>query len=192
MNKKLAERADYLLSKEEGTVFKDPGGRINIALVYPNRYSVGMSSLGFQGIYGLLNGFSDVVCERVFLPDEDDIGEYERTRTELFSLESKRTLARFDIIAFSVSFENDYPNIVKILRLANIPCRRSLRNASHPLVVMGGVCAFYNPEPLADFFDICFIGEAEEMLPEFLSVFRNALSRDTLLGDALGIEGLYI
>ena len=76
MNRKLIDKANYLLSKEKGTVFKDPGGKINIALAYPNTYSVGMSSLGFQGIYGFLNSMNDVVCERVFLPDEDDIEEY--------------------------------------------------------------------------------------------------------------------
>ncbi|PKL51441.1 MAG: hypothetical protein CVV37_06390 [Nitrospira bacterium HGW-Nitrospira-1] len=144
MNRKLVDKINYLISKEKGTVFKDPGGRINIALVYPNRYSVGMSSLGFQGIYGFLNSMHDVVCERVFLPDEGELLEYIRTNTRLFSLESKRTLDRFDIIAFSVSFENDYPNVVKILKMAKIPVRSIDRDESDPLVIMGGVCAFYN------------------------------------------------
>jgi radical SAM superfamily enzyme YgiQ (UPF0313 family) len=192
MNRKLREKVEYLLSKEKGTVFKDPGGKLNIALVYPNKYSVGMSSLGFQGIYGLLNGIHDVVCERVFLPSEDDIQEYERSRTELFAFESKRPLARFDIVAFSVSFENDYPNIVKVLRLSRIPLKSRERRQSDPLVVMGGVCAFYNPEPLADFFDICFIGEAEDMLPEFLSAYRASGSKDELYRKILGIEGIYV
>lgn len=192
MNRKLIEKAEYLISKENGTVFKDPGGKINIALVYPNIYSVGMSSLGFQGIYGLLNGINDVVCERVFLPDTDDIEEYERTRTELFSLESKRALARFDIIAFSVSFENDYPNILRILRMSNIPIRRTERDRFHPLLIMGGICAFYNPEPLSEFFDICFIGEADEMFLEFLSVCRDSGTREILFKNALKIEGIYI
>ena len=172
MNRKLIDKANYLISKEKGTVFKDPGGKINIALVYPNKYSVGMSSLGFQGIYGFLNSMHDVVCERVFLPDEDDLDEYTRTNTRLFSLESKRTLDRFDILAFSVSFENDYPNVVKILKMANIPVKSLDRGESGPLVIMGGVCAFYNPEPLAEFIDVSFTGEAEDMLRDFLSVYR--------------------
>jgi radical SAM superfamily enzyme YgiQ (UPF0313 family) len=192
MNKKLLERAEYLLSKEKGTVFKDPGGKINIALVYPNTYPVGMSNLGFQGIYGLLNAMNDVVCERAFLPGPEEIEEHLRTGVEIFTLESKRQLSRFDIVAFSVSFENDYPNIVKILTIANIPPRAGERSAGHPVVVMGGVCAFYNPEPLADFFDICFIGEAEEMLPEFLSVFRGSSSKDDLYEKAAGVEGIYV
>jgi radical SAM superfamily enzyme YgiQ (UPF0313 family) len=192
VSRKLVERTDYLLSKEKGTVFKDPGGKINIALVYPNRYAVGMSSLGFQGIYTLLNGFPDVVCERVFLPDAEYLAEYERTGTELFSLESKRTLSRFDILAFSVSFENDYPNIVRILRLARIPLRNTERHTSHPLLIMGGACAFFNPEPTADFFDLCFIGEAEEMLPEFLEAYREAVSREELFQRSVLIEGVYV
>ena len=192
MNKKLLERAEYLLSKEKGTVFKDPGGKINIALVYPNTYAVGMSNLGFQGIYGLLNAMNDVVCERAFLPGPEEIEEHMRTGAEIFTLESKRQLSRFDIVAFSVSFENDYPNIVKILTMANIPPRAGERTAGHPVVMMGGVCAFYNPEPLADFFDICFIGEAEEMLPEFLSVFRGSSSKDDLYEKAAAVEGIYV
>jgi radical SAM superfamily enzyme YgiQ (UPF0313 family) len=192
MNRKLIDRANYFLSKEKGTVHKDPGGRISIVLAYPNIYSVGMSSLGFQGIYGLLNGIKDVVCERVFLPDVRYTEEFERTGTELFSLESKRPLSRFDIIAFSVSFENDYPNIRKMLGMSRIPLRSSRRNNRHPLLIMGGVCACYNPEPLAEFFDVCFIGEAEEMLPEFLSVYRDSKSREALFESALKIEGLYI
>jgi len=192
MNKKLLERAEYLLTKEKGTVFKDPGGKINIALVYPNTYPVGMSNLGFQGIYGLLNAMNGVVCERAFLPGPEEMEEHLRTGAEIFTLESKRQLSRFDIVAFSVSFENDYPNIVKILKMANIPPRADERSAEHPVVVTGGVCAFYNPEPFADFFDICFIGEAEEMLLEFLSVFRGSASKDDLYEKAAGVEGIYV
>lgn len=192
MNQKLIEKIEELLSKEQGTVYKDPGGRIAIALVYPNTYHVGMSNLGFQGIYGLLNRTDNVVCERVFLPEDKDIDEYIRTHTELFSMESKRPLSRFDIVAFSVSFENDYPNIVKILELSNLPLRSSERNPYHPLIIMGGVCTFYNPEPVADFFDICFVGEADEMLPEFLEVYKTCTDKSEVLKKSIAIEGLYI
>jgi radical SAM superfamily enzyme YgiQ (UPF0313 family) len=191
MNRKLIDRANYLISKERGTVFKDPGGKINIALVYPNKYSIGMSSLGFQGIYGFLNSMQDVVCERVFLPDEDDLEEYMRTNTRIFTLESKRTLDRFDIIAFSVSFENDYPNIVKILKLAKIGVKSIERDDSGPLVIMGGVCAFYNPEPLSEFIDVSFTGEAEDMLRDFLFLQR-APGKTGLLERLLSHEGMYI
>jgi radical SAM superfamily enzyme YgiQ (UPF0313 family) len=192
MNRKLIEKADFLVSREKGTIFKNPGGKINIALVYPNRYSVGMSSLGFQGIYGFLNSFHDVVCERVFLPDPEDLDEYVRTKTNLFSLESKRRLSEFDVIAFSVSFENDYPNVLNILKLSKIPLKSLERGGSHPLVMMGGVCAFYNPEPLADFMDMVFVGEAEEMLEEFIGIYRQTETREELFERAAEIEGLYV
>lgn len=192
INRKLIEKTSALLSKENGTVFKEPGGRINICLVYPNTYHVGMSNLGFQGIYTLLNERNDVLCERSFFPDDEDIEEYAKTKTELFSLESKRPLNRFDIVAFSVSFENDYPNVLKILELSNIPSRASDRKASHPLIILGGVCAFFNPEPLADFFDICFIGEAEEMLQEFLEAYKESETRAELYKKASQIEGVYV
>ncbi|NJD57134.1 MAG: radical SAM protein [Nitrospirae bacterium] len=192
MNRKFLDKANVLLSGEKGTVFKDPGGRINIALCYPNSYSVGMSSLGFQGIYGFLNSLPDVVCERVFFPDEDDLEDFVRSRTEPFSLESKRPLSAFDIAAFSVSFENDYPHLVRMLQLAHIPARSAEREGHHPLIIMGGVCAFYNPEPLADFMDVIFVGEAEEMLEEFLAAYRSETGREKLLRQASGIEGVYI
>jgi radical SAM superfamily enzyme YgiQ (UPF0313 family) len=192
VSQKLKEKIDHLLSSEKGTVYKDPGGKISIVLVYPNTYHVGMSSLGFQGIYGLLNSMKDVVCERAFLPDDRDIEEYRRTNTELFSMESKRPLNRFDIVAFSVSFENDYPNIVRIFELARIPLRSSERQSHHPLMIMGGSCAFFNPEPLADFFDICFIGEADEMLPEFLEQYKSSSDRADILKKSMAVEGLYV
>ncbi|MBI1811273.1 MAG: radical SAM protein [Nitrospirae bacterium] len=192
MNRKLTEKTDMLLSKERGAVFKEPGGRINVCLIYPNTYHVGMSNLGFQGIYTLLNDRNDTLCERAFLPDEDDIDEYVRTDTKPFALESKRPLNNFDILAFSVSFENDYPNILKILELANIPLRASDRNNTHPLLIIGGVCAFFNPEPLADFFDVCFVGEAEEMLSEFIDTYKKSETRQELYGKAAAIEGVYV
>ena len=192
MSQKLKEKTDRLLSKEKGTVYKDPGGRVSIALVYPNTYHVGMSNLGFQGIYGLLNRMKDAVCERAFLPDREEREEYARTQTELFSMESKKALNRFDIVAFSVSFENDYPNIAEILKLSKIPLYCTDRNAHHPLVVMGGVCAFLNPEPVAAFFDICFIGEADEMLPEFITTYTSSSGKPEVLIKSLAIEGLYM
>ena len=133
MNRKLVEKADALLAKEKGTVFKDPGGKISFCLVYPNTYHVGMSNLGFQGLYGLLNRREDVVCERAFLPDAADIAEYRRTATPVFSLENKRPLTSFDIVAFSLSFENDYPNIFRILSLSKIPFRTDGRGDYHRL-----------------------------------------------------------
>ena len=118
-----------------------------------------MSNLGFQAIYHLLNSPDYVVCERAFLPDDKDIAEFERTSTPLFSLESQRPLCEFDIIAFSISFEEDYLNILKIFDLAKIPFLSSERKSAQPLIMAGGVAVSLNPEPIADFFDLFAIGE---------------------------------
>lgn len=191
-NRRIMEKIGSLLSKEKGTIYKDPGGKVTICLVYPNTYHIGMSNLGFQGIYTLLNRSPDIVCERAFLPDQEDMNEHMRTGTEILSLESKRPLNRFDIVAFSVSFENDYPHILTILRMAKIPVRAKERGEGHPFLIMGGVCSFFNPEPVAEFFDLCVIGEAEEVLPELMEAHRASKNREELYERAKGIEGIYL
>ena len=196
MSRKLVNNALRLLALEAGTVYKEPGGKVRVCLVYPNEYSIGMSSLGFQGVYAMLNQRPDVYCERAFLPTAQDMAEHERAGVELFSLESQSPLVSFDILAFSVSFENDFPNVLRVLELAGIPFRSDARDTEQPLVVLGGVCAFSNPEPLAEFFDLCFVGEAEEMLPEFMDVFlasdARSHGREDLLERAKEIEGVYV
>ncbi|MBF0559439.1 MAG: B12-binding domain-containing radical SAM protein, partial [Nitrospirae bacterium] len=196
MKRSLVEKADSLLSVEQGTVFKDPGGRISICLIYPNTYRVGMANLGFQGIYGLLNKRDDVVCERAFLPDEEDAASLQRTGTPLFSLESKRPVGAFDIAAFSIPFENDYPNILRVLELAKIPFRSSARDSFQPLLIAGGVCPSFNPEPVAPVFDVMFIGEAEESLVEFLEIYKAAMEtgrvKESVKKTAICIEGVYV
>jgi radical SAM superfamily enzyme YgiQ (UPF0313 family) len=192
VNRKLVENADALLAKEKGTVFKDPGGKISFCLVYPNTYHVGMSNLGFQGLYGLLNRREDVVCERAFLPDDADIAEYRRTATPVFSLENKRPLTSFDIVAFSLSFENDYPNIFRILSLSKIPFRTDGRGDYHPLIIAGGVAVSFNPEPVALALDLVFIGEAEEAVGEFIELYKQAGDKDGVRRKALQLEGVYV
>jgi radical SAM superfamily enzyme YgiQ (UPF0313 family) len=192
VNRKLVDKADALLRKEKGTIFKDPGGRISVCLAYPNTYHVGMSNLGLQGIYALLNARDDVVCERVFLPDDSDMAEYLRTGTSLFSLESKRAFADFDIVAFSVSFENDYPNILRMLGMSRIPFETSERNSYHPLVIAGGVCVSFNPEPLAPLFDVIFVGEAEETIGQFMDEYKKACSRADALDRAASVRSVYV
>lgn len=192
MNRSLIAKADSLLAKEKGTVCKERGGRISVCLVYPDTYRAGMSNLGFQGIYGMLNKRDDVVCERAFLPDEEDRDEYRRTATPVFSMESKTPLHRFDIVAFSISFENDYPNVARILEMAKIPFLSGDRNDYHPLIIGGGVFAFFNPEPLAPVFDIIFIGEADESLDEFIEAYKAGNGRDEVKKNALPLEGVYV
>ena len=157
-----------LLADEEGTVRKDWGGKLSVALSYPNVYRLGMSNLGFQIVYRLLNKRSEVVAERVFLPEGREMSLHLRSGKPLLSLESQHQMQDFDVVAFSLSFENDYPNLLKMLHLARIPIFATERSHSHPLVMAGGITTFLNPEPLAPFVDFFLLGEAEASLNKFL------------------------
>jgi radical SAM superfamily enzyme YgiQ (UPF0313 family) len=169
MSWKLKKKAQELVASEEGVVRKDWGGRVPVALVYPNTYAVGMSNLGFQTIYDHLNALPNVVCERVFFPDPEDVDEYARTGSPPFSLESHRPLTDFDLVGFSLTYEGDYVNTARLLRMAGIPLRASDRGARDPIVMMGGVCAFSNPEPVAPFMDFVVVGEGEEVVGEIVT-----------------------
>jgi radical SAM superfamily enzyme YgiQ (UPF0313 family) len=182
MSWSLKAKADQLLAQETGATHKDWGGRVSFALVYPNTYAVGMSNLGFQTIYRHLNALPDVVCERVFLPDPEDLPEYRRTATGPFSLESKRPLAEFDLVGFSVTYEGDYINTLRLLGMAGIPLRPAERRPQDPMVLMGGVCAFANPEPIAPFMDFVVVGEGEEIVGEIVAAYREAYGRAPLAG----------
>jgi radical SAM family uncharacterized protein len=194
---KLVQNAKSTLEKERGTVRKRWGGKISVCLIYPNSYHVAMSNLGFQTVYQCLNSEDDVVCERAFLPDPKDLQEYYHTKTPLFSLESQKPIFDFDILAFSISFENDFLNILTLLDLARIPLESRLRERRYPLLIAGGVAVFLNPEPLSEFFDLFILGEAEEMVKEFLDVYRNAFSKgrsekEDFLRRVAGVEGIYV
>ncbi len=182
-----------LVAAEEGTIRKDWGGKIAIALVYPNTYTVGMSNLGFQTIYWHLNQMPDVVCERAFLPDPEDLDELRRSGTAPFSLESLRPLTDFHMIGFSVTFEGDYLNVLRLLGLAGIPLRARDRRAQDPLVMMGGVCAFSNPEPVAPFMDFIAVGEGEELAREIVAAYRDDFhDRETFLDRLTALDGIYV
>ena len=173
---------------EIGTIRKSWRGRTRIALVYPNRYHIGMSNLGFQTIYQLLNSFDHIVCERAFLPDNAR-GAHHQVRT----IESGKPLADTDIIAFSLSFENDYSHILSILEYSGIAYRSDQRSEHDPLVIAGGVTCFLNPEPITAFIDCFLIGEAESILPQFLSVYESHRDQKTLLKTiAQEVAGAYV
>ncbi len=185
---KKKNAARQLVDSEIGTIRKSWRQKISIALVYPNRYHVGMSSLGYQTLYDLLNGWDQVVCERAFLPD-DKGSETVRPTT----IESGRPIADADIIAFSISFENDYPHLLTILDQAGIPMRSGERGARHPLVIAGGVACFLNPEPIAPFIDCFLLGEAEGILPRFFQVFEPGTDKQELLKNlARRVPGAYV
>jgi radical SAM superfamily enzyme YgiQ (UPF0313 family) len=181
---------------EEGAVVKDWGGRLPIALTFPNSYYVGMSSLAFQLLYSWLNDEPDVVCERIFWKKgAAAAGE------PLLSQENGRPAADFDIWAFTISWEMDYFNVVEMLRQAGIPpLAQDRRDSSRwdgsawPLIIAGGPGITMNPEPMAPFFDAVLIGEGEEAVPQFLDLCRDALyeDREALLQTLDRQPGFYI
>jgi radical SAM superfamily enzyme YgiQ (UPF0313 family) len=184
MATKHRQRLKNWLAAEHGAIVKGWGGRIPIALVYPNRYFVAMSNLGFQTVYRLFNRLDHVVCERFFLPEPEEIQAVASGPGPL-SLESQRPLRNFRIVAFSVAFENDFPHLVHLLHLGNLSPASSRRHQDEPLVVAGGVAAFLNPEPIAPFVDLVLLGEAEPTLKAFISAWEEAdaagLSREEVL-----------
>jgi len=200
MSRRLYEKTRHLLSQEHPILplpdFKDRGGELSIALAFPNRYYTAMSNLGFQAVYWLFNQAPGTLCQRAFLPDPEDIPEYRRTQIPLFSLESQRPVRSFDILAFSVSYENDYPHLLTMMDLARIPLLKKDRAEDDPLVMAGGASILMNPEPLADFVDFFVIGEAEEIIGPLTETLRKGrekgLSKESLLHDLVHLEGLYV
>jgi radical SAM superfamily enzyme YgiQ (UPF0313 family) len=189
---KQRERALELLSKEVGYVRKPHGGRLRVALAFPNTYFVGMSNLGFQTVYKLFNEEHDIVCERFFLPPKSELAEQLAAGAPLLTLESQTPVRDFDVVAFSVSFEWDYTNVLTLLRLAGIPVRAEQRTHHDPLVLIGGAVTFVNPEPLALFADVIAAGEGEALIPPLLKAFKAASDRDDLLRRLVAERGYYV
>jgi radical SAM superfamily enzyme YgiQ (UPF0313 family) len=185
---KLLSTERNLILSEAGKISKKSGA-FRVALGYPNTYEVGMSNLGFQTIYRLLNQMSQVTCERFFLFGFPPSGG---TRT----LESNRNIKDFDLIAFSIPFELDYPHVLELLKLSHIPLLTAERKPSSPLLIAGGVAPTLNPEILAPFLDCILIGESEELIGEFMDLYirlRNErMSREEILYQLAQLKGVYV
>ncbi|MCC5465030.1 TIGR03960 family B12-binding radical SAM protein [Pelosinus baikalensis] len=196
MTWQLKEKLQKTLAEEQGAMVFPPGSRQGFALVYPNTYHVGMSNLGFQIIYQQVNSRGDTACERLFLPDRKTEPEYIRTNTPLMTIETQRPLYGFSLIGFALTFEMDYFNVVNILQLGKVPVLAADRGEKDPLVIAGGPCATFNPEPLADLFDVFIIGEGEEIIHEILDVYYQArdnnISRQEILFQIAQIPGAYV
>jgi radical SAM superfamily enzyme YgiQ (UPF0313 family) len=188
----LRQRALATLSKETGYTRKPHGSRVRVALAFPNTYWVGMSNLGFQTVYRLFNAQENVVCERVFLPPKQELAELVRSQTPLLTLESQTPVTEFDVLAFSVSFEWDYVNVLTLLRLAGIPRYAAERTHRDPLVVVGGAVTFVNPEPLAPFSDVIAAGEGEVLVPALERAIDEAADRSDLLWRLARERGFYV
>lgn len=144
---------------------------VTFALAFPDTYAIGMSHLGMQIIYGLLNERDDTACERVFTPWPDMEDALRRHNIPLYSLETFKPLKNFDIVGFSLQYEMLYTNVLNMLDLAKIPLRRQERTEEDPLIIAGGPLAF-TPEPMSDFIDIFFVGDGEDKLPQFIECFK--------------------
>ncbi|WP_243370043.1 radical SAM protein [Geotalea sp. SG265] len=194
MSWKIIEKYRHILACEDSITVKKSVAGLRVCLVYPNRYHAAMSNLGFQAVHGLLNSYPDVLCERAFLPDREELDEYAKSGSRLLSLESQRPVNEFDIVAFSISFESDYLNIPVIFKLAGIPAFAADRGDAMPLVMAGGAALFLNPEPVADFLDLVCLGEAEPMLPALLEVLtrEEQIARSQLLERCAAVDGVYV
>jgi radical SAM superfamily enzyme YgiQ (UPF0313 family) len=183
------QKARQRLETENGAILKDWGGKLPFAFVYPNSYFIGMSNLGLQAIYALLNGREDCLCERVFWDKENSQGG-----ALPVSVESQRPLTDYAVLAFSLNYEIDFLNIAPILKSSGIPLYSEGRDETQPLVIAGGPCVTANPMPVAPFFDCLCIGEAEAILPAMLPLLSEILSgnRDTLLEELSRIPGVWV
>jgi len=186
--KKTSVKSRYSVRSycEEGAIVKDWGGRLPIALIYPNTYYLGMSNLGVHAVYSLLNSNPKIVGERVFL----DTNEKDAPA----AIESGRPLTDFAALAFSISYELDYFNVIQILKSAGIPLLAIERDARHPLIIAGGPCITANPMPLAPFFDGFCIGDAEPILPALLPILQENIGeqRERLLQNLAKAPGVYV
>ena len=195
MSWNLQKEVRDILATEIGTQIYAPGVRVPVAFLYPNTYHLGMSNLGLHILYQILNG-KGWACERFFLPEAKKQTEYVKTKTALFSMETQRPLANFPYICATISFEMDYLNFLRQLELGHIKLLAAERGEKDPFVIIGGPCATFNPEPLADFADMVVIGEGEETLPKLLQLLERLRmekkNRTEKLLAAAQLPGVYV
>ena len=197
MNRKdLIDRLQELYKDEDSRVTVNPHAGQKVAIVYPNTYFVGMSNLGLHIIYEEINLRNDSVCERIFLPEKKELEAYDKTKTPLMSVETQRPMHQFDVVAFDVTFEMDYFHIPLMLRHGRVPIMGKDRTEFDPIVIAGGPCATFNPEPFADFIDAFIIGEGEGIVSRVLDIIRDGkmegLDRHAILRQLADISGVYV
>ena len=197
MNRKdLIDRLQELYKDEDSRVTVNPHAGQKVAIVYPNTYFVGMSNLGLHIIYEEINLRNDSVCERIFLPEKKELEAYDKTKTPLMSVETQRPMHQFDVVAFDVTFEMDYFHIPLMLRHGRVPIMGKDRPEFDPIVIAGGPCATFNPEPFADFIDAFIIGEGEGIVSRVLDIIRDGkmegLDRHAILRQLADVSGVYV
>lgn len=189
---KRVEKPARYTGGEINSVIKNPAeADVRFAFAFPDTYEIGMSYMGLQILYNILNMQDYVYCERVFAPAMDMEKLMREENVSLFSIETKTPIKEFDILGFTLQYEMSYTNILNMLNLAGIPMMSADRDDSYPLLVAGGPCAF-NPEPLADFFDLFLIGDGEEVLPAITDLYRKCDSKKEFLKKACQMTGVYV
>ena len=203
--RKLALSDEILLSIQQparyiggeiNSVCKDPSSvDVRFAMCFPDVYDIGMSHLGIQILYDMLNKMPDVYCERVYSPWTDLDAIMREKHIPLFAIESQDPVKDFDILGITLQYEMCYTNILQILDLSGIPLHGSDRTWDDPIVIGGGPCA-YNPEPIAEFFDLFYIGEGETAYRQLIDIYKdsrkNGEFRETFLKRAAGVPGIYV
>jgi radical SAM family uncharacterized protein/radical SAM-linked protein len=193
----FVEKPSLYLGTEINIVRKDPSRvKLRFALAFPDLYEIGTSHLGMQILYHILNADPDIAAERVFAPGMDMETILRNTGQPLFSMESRESIRRFDIIGFSLLYELNYTNILTILDLAQIPFLASERSSNHPLIIGGGPCTC-NPEPIAGFFDAIVVGDGENVVVEMAGAWLRwkkdvRADKESLLKKWSQIDGVYI
>ena len=192
MSWKIKNYLQELRAQEEGALVFPPGLRHPVAFIYPNVYHLGMSNLGMHILYQMINARPDSACERFFLPERRLVEEHVKSKTPLLSVETGKPLADFAVIFVMLSFEMDYDNLLTVLDLGNIKLRAAERNEREPLVIIGGPCATFNPEPLAAVADAFVIGEGENTVQRILDVIYSASSKAERLELLAQVPGVYV
>lgn len=190
------EKPERYIGNEVNSVVKNKADvSVRFAMCFPDVYEIGMSHLGIQILYGMLNSWEDVWCERVYSPWVDLDAIMRREQIPLFALESQDPIKEFDFLGITIQYEMCYTNILQVLDLAQIPLMATDRDWNDPIVIGGGPCT-YNPEPIADFFDIFYIGEGETQYRPLLDLYqecrREGCSREEFLRRAAKLPGMYV
>ena len=193
---KRVEKPARYIGGEKGITIKNPEGKLRLAFAFPDIYEIGMSYMGLQILYNIVNSNDELYMERVFEPQVDMAKIMREEELPLFTLETKTPVSSMDVFGFTLQYEMSFTNILDMLNLAGIPLRSEDRiNKDYPLIIAGGPCAF-NPEPLADFIDVFLIGDGEELLPNFLSIYKSSKDKGELKSEFLKRrdfpDGVYI
>lgn len=189
--KKVEKPARYI-GCEINSVTKEPKPeRLRFGFAFPDTYEIGMSYMGLQILYHILNQEDAIFCERVFAPAMDMEAYMRREGMELFTLETKTSVKELDFLGFTLQYELSFTNVINMLDLGNIPILSKERTEDDPIIAAGGPCA-YNPEPLADFIDLFLIGDGEELLPKIVKMRKKGQRKEDYLREISRIPGVYV